>query len=42
LPATLERKPELLVAQALKQRPDLVALRLNRDAAHHSPTLSAR
>jgi outer membrane protein len=30
----LEANPELLVAEALKQRPDLAALRLNRDAAH--------
>jgi outer membrane protein len=34
LPAALEANPEVLVAQALKERPDLAALRLNRDAAH--------
>jgi outer membrane protein len=34
LPAALEANSETLVAQALKQRPDLAALRLNRDAAH--------
>jgi outer membrane protein len=34
LPAALEANSEVLVAQALKQRPDLAALRLNRDAAH--------
>ena len=34
LPAALEPNPEVLVSQALQQRPDLAALRLNRDAAH--------
>ncbi len=34
LPPALEPAPELLVAQALKDRPDLAALRLNRDAAY--------
>ena len=34
LPAALESNSETLVAQALKERPDLAALRLNRDAAH--------
>lgn len=34
LPAPLDPNPEALVAQALKERPDLAALRLNRDAAH--------
>jgi outer membrane protein len=33
LPSALESNPEVLVAQALKERPDLAALRLNRDAA---------
>jgi len=33
LPAALEPDPETVVAQALKQRPDLAVLRLNRDAA---------
>lgn len=34
LPAALEPSPEALVAQALRDRPDLSVLRLNRDAAH--------
>ncbi len=34
LPAALEPNPEALVAQALKERPDLASLRFNRDAAH--------
>ena len=34
LPAALEPNPEVLVAQALKERPDFAALRLHRDAAH--------
>lgn len=34
LPANLEPNPEVLVTQALKERPDLAGLRLNRDAAH--------
>lgn len=34
LPPALESDPEALVSQALKERPDLAALRLNRDAAH--------
>jgi outer membrane protein len=33
LPSALEPDPETVVAQALNQRPDLAALRLNRDAA---------
>jgi outer membrane protein len=33
LPPAFEPNPEVLVAQALKERPDLAALRLNRDAA---------
>ena len=33
LPPTLESDPEAVVGQALKQRPDLAALRLSRDAA---------
>jgi outer membrane protein len=33
LPPPLEPDPEALLAQALKQRPDLVALQLNRDAS---------
>ena len=34
LPPTLEPDPEVVVGQALKQRPDLAALQLSRDAAH--------
>jgi outer membrane protein len=34
LPPMLEPDPEAVVDQALKQRPDLAALRLSRDAAH--------
>ena len=34
LPAALEPDSEVLVAQALRERPDLTSLRLNRDAAH--------
>jgi outer membrane protein len=34
LPPTLEPDPELVVGQALKQRPDLAALQLSRDAAN--------
>jgi outer membrane protein len=34
LPPSLEPDPEAAVAQALKLRPDLAALRLSRDAAH--------
>jgi outer membrane protein len=34
LPAPLEPDPEPIVAQALKQRPDLAAMQLSRDAAH--------
>jgi outer membrane protein len=34
LPPMLEPDPEVDVEQALKQRPDLTALQLNRDAAH--------
>src|SRR6185369_8358476 len=34
LPAVLETDPEAIVVQALKQRPDLAALQLSRDAAH--------
>lgn len=34
LPPQLVPDPETAVAQALQQRPDLAALRLNRDAAH--------
>jgi outer membrane protein len=34
LPAALEPNPDALVAAALKERPDLATLRLNRDAAH--------
>jgi outer membrane protein len=34
LPAALEPSPEVLVAQALKERPDLRALRLNGNAEH--------
>ena len=34
LPAALEQNPEVLVAEALSGRPDLAALKLNRDAAH--------
>jgi outer membrane protein len=34
LPPMLEPDPEVVVAQALKQRPDLAALKLSRDAAH--------
>jgi len=34
LPAVLETDPEAIVARALKQRPDLAALQLSRDAAH--------
>jgi outer membrane protein len=33
LPPALEPNPEAVVAQAVQQRPDLAALRLNRDAA---------
>jgi len=33
LPAPLEPEPEVLVAEALRERPDLAALRLSRDAA---------
>jgi len=33
LPATLEPDPEVVVGQALKQRPDLAAMQLSRDAA---------
>lgn len=33
LPPTLEPDPEVVVGQALKQRPDLAALQLSRDAA---------
>jgi outer membrane protein len=34
LPGSLGPNPETLVAQAVKERPDLAALKLNRDAAH--------
>ena len=34
LPAPLDASPEGLVSQALKDRPDLASLKLNRDAAH--------
>jgi outer membrane protein len=34
LPPMLEPDPEAVVGQALKQRPDLAALQLSRDAAH--------
>jgi outer membrane protein len=34
MPADLGPDPELVVAQALKQRPDLAALQLTRDATH--------
>jgi outer membrane protein len=34
LPSMLEPDPEVVVTQALKQRPDLAALQLSRDAAH--------
>jgi outer membrane protein len=34
LPPTLDPDPEVVVDQAVKQRPDLAALRLSRDAAH--------
>jgi outer membrane protein len=34
LPSMIEPDPEVVVAQALKQRPDLAALQLSRDAAH--------
>ena len=34
LPLVLEPDPEVAVAQALKQRPDLSALQLSRDASH--------
>jgi len=34
LPPAVEPNPEVAVAQALQQRPDLAALRLARDAAH--------
>jgi len=34
LPAALEADPEAVVGQALKQRPDLAALQLSRDASH--------
>lgn len=34
LPTTLESNPEGLIAEALKERPDLAALRFSRDAAH--------
>lgn len=34
LPPMVEPDPEVVVSQALKQRPDLAALQLSRDAAH--------
>jgi outer membrane protein len=34
LPPALDPNPEVVVAQALQQRPDLAALRFSRDAAH--------